>query len=96
MSDVVLLIGAAEFRLDARAAELLLEWIRDLAPDDAMGVAILELADEIEASEGEPIELGHTAIEGLSAYVLRDYLVRGDEALTALLCAVRRYCGDPV
>lgn len=98
---VTLLVGAAPYRIDDRGTEFLLEWIRlwegerggDL--DDDLR-ACLELADEIEASDGEPVELGHSAIEGLCAYVLRDYFVHGHEELSALYFALRRYRGDPV
>jgi hypothetical protein len=96
MAAVVLLVGAAPYRLDDFGADLLTEWIRQLAPDDDAGRAVRALADRMEASEGEPVELGDTEIEGLTAYVIRDYNVQGHDELTALHYALRRYRGDPI
>lgn len=100
--ETVLLVGAAPYRLNERSVAFLLEWIRHSCSndkgeplDDACRAA-LELAAEIEASADEPLELGKTAIEGLCTYVLRDYLVHGDEEMTAFYYALRRYRGDPV
>src|ERR1700733_10589126 len=96
MPGALLLVGAASYSIDDRGAAFLVEWIRQLAGDDDAGLACVALADEIEANSGEPIELGWPAIEGLCAYVLRDYLVQGHAELTALYYALRRYRGDPV
>lgn len=61
--------------------------------------ACLRLANSIESqllgTARGPIELGVTETEGLSSYVLRDYLVCGHEGLTALHEALRRIRGDP-
>jgi hypothetical protein len=93
---VTLLVGAAPYHLDDTGTSFLLEWIRQLAGDDEDGQACSRLADEIEAGGDEPIELGQHAIEGLCAYVMRDYLVQGHGELTALHYALRRYRGDPI
>lgn len=101
MTDTTLLIGAAPYRIDAQGTDWLIDAIRKLANvHDAMGHACIELADTIERQRteknNEPIELGHFAIEGLQAYVIRDYHVQGHTELTALYCALRRYSGDPI
>jgi hypothetical protein len=100
----LLLVGSAPYPIDDRGTAFLVEWIRDLCVredgkplGDEAAAACLRLADEIEASTAnDPIELGDTAIEGLCAYVMRDYLVRGHDEMTALYFALRRYRGDPL
>jgi hypothetical protein len=105
--EIVLLIGAAPYRLDRHGAEYLLKWIRQSCRDksgqplDEMAAACLLLGEVLEddlarGESPEPVELGQSQVEGLLAYVLRDYLVQGDAELTALYYALRRYRGDPV
>jgi hypothetical protein len=110
--EIVLLIGAAPYRLDERGARWLEETIRErFRVDDGRPVGLSELDEAARAcirladvlaedlasgSSPEPIELGRWQVEGLLAYVLRDYLVQSDEELAALYVALRRYRGDPV
>ena len=107
--EIVLLLGFTPFRLDERTGKWLSETIRVACADDEDGspnntecAECLRLADVLEGDlarghSPEPIELGHSLVEGLAKYVLRDYLVQeGEPELTALYYALRRYRGDPV
>jgi hypothetical protein len=102
---IVLLVGAAPYRLSEDAARWLEEMIRRLCVDegghalDLPARACLQLADVIkenleQGSSPEPIELGRLQVEGLLAYVLRDFVVQGPEEMTELQYALRRFRGD--
>jgi hypothetical protein len=101
---VTLLIGAAPYQLDDRAATWLVETTRQFCAEEDLSdpfvAAPLALAAEIEQrlsrGDAEPIELGSTAVEGLLDHVLRDFLVAGHTEMTAFFFALRRYRGDPV
>ena len=90
---IVLLIGAAPYRLDEDAARWLMETIRRSCTyntgfaRDVVARACLQLADVIaedldRGDSPEPIELGRSHVDGLLAHVFRDDAFWGDEELT--------------
>ena len=104
-TDVTVLIGAAPYPLTAEQAVWLAETIRKLCTDeggdplDAAPYAATRFAEELESriagESAEPIDLGHTAREGMLAYALADFLVAGEPALERLYTAARRARNDP-
>lgn len=103
-ADVTLAIGGRGYALPPDSARALAEWIRTWAGDgqglDDDGRSLIYLAEAIDEDldangPAEPIDLGMPTVGALLAYVLRDTLVNGDDALTKLYVACRRANGDP-
>jgi hypothetical protein len=100
--QIVLLIGAAPYRLSEDSARWLAERIRRLCVDegghalDLPARACLQLADVLEedldrGESPEPIELGRLQVEGLLVYVFRDNSFRGDDELITLYWGLPRF-----
>jgi len=104
--ETVIHIDSASCPLAEAESRWLAEAIRsrykqEAGPLDACARACLELADALaeehtRRSPGEPITISDLHVEGLCGDVLGDELVRGNEGLTALYRALRRYRGEPV
>lgn len=104
--EIILLLGAAPYRLDAAdAAWFELEIRRSCADesgrvfslDEAVWSCVLlanTLADDLDAGHSpEPIELGRQHVEGLLTFVLDDEKARRSADIAALYNALRRFRG---
>jgi hypothetical protein len=101
--DVILLVGGRSYLLPAASARTLADRIRHWSSGrsglhDAER-SLTYLADTIDedlaAGESpEPIELGWKQAEALIENVLRDDFVDGDDDLTRLWVACRRFSGE--
>ncbi len=104
--ETVIRIDSAFCPLAEAESRWLAEAIRaryrdEAGPLDTYARACLDLADALaqehaRSSPSEPITIGDLHVEGLCGDVLGDELVRGNERLSALYRALRRYRGEPV